>query len=173
MIRLFVVAVHLRWPAPVRASRGSRARHARGLSTCTAVSSGKRATPRLHRGREPPLDRKDEPVLVSQVWLNQTEFILVDAERNTSAPAFDHARLAAALSHAAKRDYSASDLPFSKSSSWMRQRPFASPSTARNGPAPSPPTNATRKRLNPSSQRRALAEQALGCLCQGAQPFFA
>src|SRR5579862_9447922 len=45
---------------------------------------------------------------------NQTEFILVDAEQNTSAPAFDHARLAAALSHAAKREYSASALPFSE-----------------------------------------------------------
>src|SRR5215469_12329352 len=42
-----------------------------------------------------------------------SEFILVDAEQNTSAPAFDHARLAAALSHAAKQDYSASSLPFS------------------------------------------------------------
>jgi len=42
-----------------------------------------------------------------------SEFILVDPERNTSAPAFDQARLAAALSHAAKQDYSAFDLPFS------------------------------------------------------------
>jgi len=42
------------------------------------------------------------------------EFILVDAEKNTSAPAFDHERLAAALSHAAKREYSAAALPFSE-----------------------------------------------------------
>jgi len=42
-----------------------------------------------------------------------SEFILVDPERNTSGPAFDHARLAGALSHAAKQDYSASDLRFS------------------------------------------------------------
>jgi dipeptidyl aminopeptidase/acylaminoacyl peptidase len=41
-----------------------------------------------------------------------SEFVLVDAEQNTSAPAFDHVRLAAALSHAAKREYSASALPF-------------------------------------------------------------
>ncbi len=46
--------------------------------------------------------------------INQTEFILVNAEQNTSAPAFDHARLATALSRAAKRDYSASALPFSE-----------------------------------------------------------
>jgi len=41
-----------------------------------------------------------------------SEFILVDAERNTSGPPFDHARLAAALAQADKREYSASDLPF-------------------------------------------------------------
>ncbi len=42
-----------------------------------------------------------------------TEFVLVDAEKNTTAPAFDQARLAAALSQAAKHDYAATDLPFS------------------------------------------------------------
>src|SRR5882762_6504606 len=42
-----------------------------------------------------------------------TEFVLVDAEPNTRAPAFDHARLAAALSQAANQDYSPDDLPFS------------------------------------------------------------
>jgi dipeptidyl-peptidase-4 len=45
--------------------------------------------------------------------MQQTEFILVDAEQNTSGPAFDHSRLAAALSHAAKQAYSPSTLPFS------------------------------------------------------------
>jgi dipeptidyl-peptidase-4 len=45
---------------------------------------------------------------------SQTEFILVDAEQNTSASAFDHQRLATSLSHAAKREYSASALPFSE-----------------------------------------------------------
>jgi dipeptidyl-peptidase 4 len=42
------------------------------------------------------------------------QFILVDADKNTSAPAFDHERLAAALSHAAKLEYSAAALPFSE-----------------------------------------------------------
>jgi dipeptidyl aminopeptidase/acylaminoacyl peptidase len=42
-----------------------------------------------------------------------SEFVLVDAAQNTSTPAFDHERLATALSHAAKQDYSASNLPFS------------------------------------------------------------
>jgi dipeptidyl-peptidase 4 len=41
-----------------------------------------------------------------------TEFILVDAERNTSAPAFDHAQLATALSRVAKQEYEPFDLPF-------------------------------------------------------------
>lgn len=41
-----------------------------------------------------------------------TEFVLVDADKNTSAPAFDHARLAASLSKATKRDYQPTELPF-------------------------------------------------------------
>ena len=44
----------------------------------------------------------------------QTEFVLVDAGQNTSGPAFDHERLAASLSRAAKQDYSPSTLPFSE-----------------------------------------------------------
>ena len=49
-----------------------------------------------------------------KVGLNANEFILVDAEKNTSIPAFDHQRLADALSHAAKQNYSPSSLPFSE-----------------------------------------------------------
>jgi len=48
--------------------------------------------------------RKDGP--------SGAEFVLADAEQNTRAPAFDHARLAEALSKAAKQDYSATALPF-------------------------------------------------------------
>ncbi len=40
------------------------------------------------------------------------EFILVNAERGTREPAFDHARLAAALSKAAGAEYQADQLPF-------------------------------------------------------------
>jgi len=43
---------------------------------------------------------------------NGSEFILVDSEKNTSVPAFDHARLAAALAHDSKHEFSAEDLPF-------------------------------------------------------------
>ena len=44
----------------------------------------------------------------SRFWYRKTgtagaEFVLVDAEQNTSAPAFDHARLAMAMSQAAKQ----------------------------------------------------------------------
>ena len=49
-----------------------------------------------------------------RVGLKDTSFILVDAEKNTSGPAFDHERLATALSRAAKQEYSASTLPFSE-----------------------------------------------------------
>lgn len=41
-----------------------------------------------------------------------SQFVLVDAAQNTSAAAFDHARLAAALSAATKQEYKASKLPF-------------------------------------------------------------
>jgi dipeptidyl-peptidase 4 len=41
-----------------------------------------------------------------------TEFILVDAERNTSGPAFDHVRLAASLTKVAKREVNPTGLPF-------------------------------------------------------------
>jgi dipeptidyl-peptidase-4 len=40
-----------------------------------------------------------------------TEFILVDAARNTAGPAFDHAKLAAALSRASKHEYQPTELP--------------------------------------------------------------
>lgn len=53
----------------------------------------------------------------SRFWYRKSspsgnEFILVDSERDAAGPAFDHARLAAALSHANKQEYSPSDLPF-------------------------------------------------------------
>ena len=41
-----------------------------------------------------------------------SQFILVDAEHNASAPAFDHEKLAAALTHATKQEYHATELPF-------------------------------------------------------------
>jgi dipeptidyl-peptidase-4 len=50
----------------------------------------------------------------SGIGINESEFVLVDAEQNTSAPAFDHERLATALSKAAKQEYSATALPFSE-----------------------------------------------------------
>jgi dipeptidyl-peptidase-4 len=62
---------------------------------------------------------------VSPHWIEKTDrfwyrttgpkgskFILVDAGQNTSAPAFDHTQLAAALSNVAKREYKPAELPF-------------------------------------------------------------
>jgi dipeptidyl aminopeptidase/acylaminoacyl peptidase len=43
---------------------------------------------------------------------NGTQFVIVDAARGTSGPAFDHAKLASALSAATKARYEASHLPF-------------------------------------------------------------
>lgn len=40
------------------------------------------------------------------------EFLLVDAEQNTTGPAFDHARLAESLSKALKREVQSTELPF-------------------------------------------------------------
>ncbi len=42
------------------------------------------------------------------------EFVLVDPERDTQGPAFDHARLAAALSSATGKTYAANKLPFDR-----------------------------------------------------------
>lgn len=42
-----------------------------------------------------------------------TEFVVVDAAQNTTAPAFDHTQLAAKLSQATKRQFDPTDLPFS------------------------------------------------------------
>ena len=41
-----------------------------------------------------------------------SEFVVFDASRGTRAPAFDHAKIAAALSAAAKANYTAAHLPF-------------------------------------------------------------
>ena len=65
------------------------------------------------------------PADVSPHWIEKTnrfwyrrvegkesQFILVDAEANSAAPAFDHVRVAAALSQALRREYKLSELPF-------------------------------------------------------------
>lgn len=47
-----------------------------------------------------------------KIGLGGNQFIIVDAEHNTQGPAFDQARLAAALSKASGKNYSATNLPF-------------------------------------------------------------
>jgi dipeptidyl-peptidase-4 len=61
---------------------------------------------------EPHWIEKTDRFWYRKVSPKGTEFILVDAERNTSAPAFDQVRLAKSLSTAAKKQYSPTDLPF-------------------------------------------------------------
>ena len=46
-----------------------------------------------------------------RVGMDGIEYILVDAEKNSSAPAFDHEKLAAALTRASKHEYKANNLP--------------------------------------------------------------
>ena len=53
----------------------------------------------------------------SRFWYRRSEsdtkqFLLVDPEKKTRAPLFDHAKLAAGLSRAAHREYAATSLPF-------------------------------------------------------------
>src|SRR5271166_2938124 len=45
---------------------------------------------------------------------DEKEFVLVDAVANTTGPAFDHTRLAAGLSTAAKKKFEARKLPFNR-----------------------------------------------------------
>lgn len=56
----------------------------------------------------------DDRFWYRNVTADGTEFVLVDAARRTRGPAFDHAKLAAALSSAAGTTYNASHLPFTE-----------------------------------------------------------
>jgi len=55
---------------------------------------------------------KTDRLWYRRVGPNGIDFVLVDASQNTSGPAFDQVKLAAALSHAAKREYRPEELPF-------------------------------------------------------------
>ena len=61
---------------------------------------------------EPHWIEKTDRFWYRKVGPKGSEFVLVDAAQNTSAPAFDHAQLATALSRAAKREYQPTELPF-------------------------------------------------------------
>ncbi len=54
------------------------------------------------------------------------EFLLVDPAKPSREPAFDHARLAAALSTSAHREYKATELPFDTFDfcRWRKVHPF-------------------------------------------------
>jgi dipeptidyl-peptidase-4 len=55
---------------------------------------------------------KSDRFWYQQVSPKGVAYIVVDPEKNTSGPAFDQERLAAALSKAARREYQAFRLPF-------------------------------------------------------------
>src|SRR5580692_3066223 len=77
------------------------------------------------------------------------EFFLIDSAQNTTHPAFDQARLAAALSKETKRESKPLELPSTRSSFLRTASPFIFKSRARPGTATSRRTNAKRRASRP------------------------
>ena len=82
-----------------------------------------------------------------QFWYRRTikggaEFVLVDAAAGTKRPAFDHARLATALSAAAGRPYTATDLPLISIDFTADRQAIEFTITAAGGPAAGAGANA-------------------------------
>ena len=75
---------------------------------------GYNTTPLVFRAGVRPTWLADERFWYRNSTAEGTEFVLVDAARGTRGPAFDHARLAAALSAAAGASYDARHLPFTE-----------------------------------------------------------
>jgi dipeptidyl-peptidase-4 len=73
---------------------------------------GYNTTPLVLRNSVVPTWLPDERFTYRVTTAEGTEFILVDPAKGTRAPAFDHAKLAAALSSAAGSTYDAHHLPF-------------------------------------------------------------
>jgi dipeptidyl-peptidase 4 len=71
-------------------------------------------TPLVLRGAVRPTWLPDDRFWYRNTIENGSEFVMIDAARGTRAPAFDHARLAAALSAAAGAPYDATHLPFTQ-----------------------------------------------------------
>jgi dipeptidyl aminopeptidase/acylaminoacyl peptidase len=71
-------------------------------------------TPLVLRGAVRPTWLPDDRFWYRNTIENGSEFVMIDAARGTRAPAFDHARLAAALSAAAGTAYDATHLPFTQ-----------------------------------------------------------
>jgi dipeptidyl-peptidase-4 len=75
---------------------------------------GYNTTPLVFRSGVRPNWLADERFWYRNSTAEGTEFVLVDAARGTRAPAFDHSKLAAALSAAAGTSYDAHHLPFTE-----------------------------------------------------------
>ena len=91
-------------PRPVTAADYARAEKFMGYYT----------TPLVLRSGVRPTWLPDERFSYRITTADGSEFMLVDPARGTRAPAFDHARLAAALSAATKTTYDAHHLPFTE-----------------------------------------------------------
>src|ERR1700737_4976162 len=73
-----------------------------------------KTTPLVFHAGVRPTWLPDDRFWYRNVTADGSEFVLVDAARGTRGPAFDHAKLAAALSWAAGANYNASHLPFTE-----------------------------------------------------------
>jgi dipeptidyl aminopeptidase/acylaminoacyl peptidase len=71
-------------------------------------------TPLVLRGAVRPTWLPEDRFWYRNTVENGSEFVMIDAARGTRAPAFDHARLAAALAAAAGATYDATHLPFTQ-----------------------------------------------------------
>ncbi len=75
---------------------------------------GYNTTPLVFRSGVRPNWLADERFWYRNSTAEGTEFVLVDAARGTRTPAFDHSKLAAALSAAASTSFDAHHLPFTE-----------------------------------------------------------
>src|SRR5437763_12946400 len=115
---------------------GGRIMHSRSISSVLRLSSGVTAQATRAKGTREDYQRAEQflpgnlrhRVYIADVaphWIAKSnrfwyrklsqkgaDFLLVDIPQNTSNPAFDQMRLAAALSHAAHHEYEATQLPF-------------------------------------------------------------
>src|SRR5947209_8492579 len=92
--------------APVSAQKFTSADYARAEKMM-----GYNTNPLIHGGAVRPTWLDDGRFWYSTATAAGSEFILVDPEKKTRGPAFDHAKLAQALSSAANTTYEARALP--------------------------------------------------------------
>ena len=76
------------------------------------LSAGKFAAPNLRGGCDAALDREDQPVLVPEGWAERNGIHSGGSGAEHQRAGIRSTKLAASLSRATKRDFSATQLPF-------------------------------------------------------------